>query len=404
MAIAAAARHLHNNWKVVTIVPTQELMNQWQKEYEKNLLHAIGMTIRIGRFGGGRKDTVVNHDIVIATASSSSRYTLLPEPYKGLLIGDECHHYGAEAWSRALEERFEHRLGLTATYEREDDGREKYLDPYFGGVIYSLDYEEALSEKVIADFKIAFIGCRFSGPEAAEYNKADEDASRYRKMLVNQYGLPEEPFGQFMLEANKLHKANQGRASKIAGYYLSAFTKRRHIMAGANAKFDKIWQLRGAIKEADRTIVFAQTREAAERAVRTLDGDNIAGAVLDSTMDMDERRRVFAGFEEGDHELMAAPRLLDEGVDVPAADLGIVLATCRSRRHLIQRMGRVLRLKEDGRLARLAVLFIEGTAEDPRTGAHEDFMDIVADAAQETKIFLADDPEENYTTYLSEKN
>jgi len=402
MAVVAAAGHLFKKWKVVTIVPTHELMNQWHKEFENHLVRSIKMNVRIGRLGGGKSDTLENYDILIATASSSARYLLLPNSYKGLLIADECHHYGAESWSRALEEGFAHRLGLTATYEREDQGREKYLDPYFGGVVYSLDYEEALSENVIADFKIAFIGSRFSPREQVQYEEADDRASRYRKMLINQYGLPEEPFGTFILEVNKLHKANSGRASKIAGYYLSAFTKRRHIMAAANAKLEKIQQLKTAIKEADRTIVFAQTREAAERVVQLLENEDIAGAVLDSTMDMDERRRVFAGFEEGEHELMAAPRLLDEGIDVPSADLGIVLATCRSRRHLIQRMGRVLRRKADGRTARLAVLFIEGTAEDPRTGAHEDFMDIVADAALETRIFSANDQKGSFISYLSE--
>ena len=68
---------------------------------------------------------------------------------------------------------------------------------------------------------------------------------------------------------------------------------------------------------------------------------------------------------------MSAPRVLDEGVDVPAADLAVIVGASRSRRQMIQRMGRILRRKSDGRLARLAVLFVEGTVEDPAAGAHE---------------------------------
>ena len=37
---------------------------------------------------------------------------------------------------------------------------------------------------------------------------------------------------------------------------------------------------------------------------------NIQGAVLDATMDMDERRRVFGEFEEGVTDLIARPKLL----------------------------------------------------------------------------------------------
>ena len=54
---------------------------------------------------------------------------------------------------------------------------------------------------------------------------------------------------------------------------------------------------------------------------------------------------------------------------------------------MIQRMGRVVRKKPDGRLARLAVLFVEGTSEDPRGGAHEDFISFVLDAADDHRVF-----------------
>ncbi len=40
--------------------------------------------------------------------------------------------------------------------------------------------------------------------------------------------------------------------------------------------------------------------------------------------DMSERKEALAAFENRGTELVAAPRLLDEGVDVPAADLAIV--------------------------------------------------------------------------------
>lgn len=119
-------------------------------------------------------------------------------------------------------------------------------------------------------------------------------------------------------------------------------------------------------------------------------------------MDMNERQRVFASFEQGKHDLMAAPRLLDEGVDVPSADLGIVLATSRSKRQLIQRMGRVLRIKPDGRIARIAILFVEGTAEDPNVGAQEDFMEIVKEAASDIVVFRADRSDNEICSYLND--
>jgi RNA polymerase primary sigma factor len=45
--------------------------------------------------------------------------------------------------------------------------------------------------------------------------------------------------------------------------------------------------------------------------------------------------------------MLSAPRILDEGIDVPAADLGIIVGASNSRRQMIQRTGRVLRTKDD---------------------------------------------------------
>ena len=87
--------------------------------------------------------------------------------------------------------------------------------------------------------------------------------------------------------------------------------------------------------------------------------------------------------------MLAAPRVLDEGIDVPAADLAVIVGASRSRRQMIQRMGRVLRRKPDGRRARFAVLFVEGTVEDPRLGAHEAFLGEIIDVADRVSCFPA---------------
>lgn len=118
-------------------------------------------------------------------------------------------------------------------------------------------------------------------------------------------------------------------------------------------------------------------------------------------MDVDDRRMVFADFEDGKSEFIAAPRLLDEGINVPAADFAIVLASCRTRRQIIQRMGRVIRPKADGRVARVAILYVEGTFEDPTLGAHESFMDLVIGSASALQVFPAPSTAEDVSRFLA---
>lgn len=321
VALAATAAQLRRGGRVVVVVPTKDLLNQWRKEIEKRLKGELGMEFSLGLFEGGRDDRFRRPDVLIATVQSGCQNHLLLYSGDGLLVADEVHHYGAERWSLVLEPEFDRRLGLTATYEREDAGVERYLDPYFGGSVFRVDYERALADDVIAPFKIAFVAVEFSREERRLYDENNEKASKRRKKLIDWYGLPEEPFGEFMREVNHLAIGGEGEATGLARGYLSAFSKRRQALAGAREKFSRLADLSAAVRTADKSILFAQTQEAAANAVKRLNGRGVNGAVLTSSMDMSERKEVFAAFENRDTELVAAPRLLDEGVDVPAADL-----------------------------------------------------------------------------------
>jgi hypothetical protein len=48
----------------------------------------------------------------------------------------------------------------------------------------------------------------------------------------------------------------------------------------------------------------------------------------------------------------------------------------------VQRLGRVLRIKPDGRAAHLILLHASGTLEDPARGGHHGFLTQVADVAR----------------------
>lgn len=77
----------------------------------------------------------------------------------------------------------------------------------------------------------------------------------------------------------------------------------------------------------------------------------------------DERRDVLEGFRSGRYNAVVTSRVLDEGVDVPDAELGIIMSGTGSGRELIQRLGRILRPKQDGRKARLVELISRHTRE-----------------------------------------
>lgn len=402
LAIGAMEAHLKRGWKVGIIVPSKELQRQWYQVITEHLNKKLGTDYKIGFLGNGFKQSLTYVDILIAIAKSASVSRMLPKGQKGLIIADECHHYGASSWAKALENGFDRRLGLTATYERSDNGIERYLNKYFDEVVYTLDFEEALSEDIIAPFKVGFLGVRFYPHEQKEYDKVDGECRKLRNKLINEYNLDAEPFEEFMRQINRLADGGSGEGTMLARRYKSAMIKRRDIISNAMQKMEAISLLAPAVRSAERSILFAQTKEATRKASAEMKKAGINSEVLDSDMSMDERKTVFAAFEDGTHELIAAPLLLDEGIDVPSADLAIIVAASRSKRQMIQRMGRVLRKKKDGRMARIVILYVKNTVEDPALGAHETFINEITEAAGDNVVtFDINDDSEEITEFLN---
>jgi RNA polymerase primary sigma factor len=383
VAYYAITNHLletNGNGKVLIIVPNKELQRQWYKK-----LKELGFTDKdMVKFNGYKTDCPIR----IAIVNSAAKYMLNIEP-DGLLIADECHRYATQNFSDALEISYKKRLGLTATYDRDDGGTEQYLAPYFyNGICYSLSYKEALNAGIISPFEVYFIGVDLDSDKKAEYKQYEDYCRKNRYILINKHGISDETFGIFIKEVKILSKSGE-YGSKIAGYYLSAFNKKQHILAGCRSKMAAVMKLRKEIEAANRTIVFTQTKEAANNVVNIVNSvTSKKASVLDSSMKTWERDRVFSDFEKEDGEtvVIAAPRLLDEGIDVPSADLAIILASNRSKRQMIQRMGRVIRKKDDGRPAKIFILYVKDTSEDPNCGAYEEFLDEIIEAGDKVKV------------------
>jgi len=356
----------------------------------------------VGRLGDGGTGSLTTHDVVVAIVNTLRSGDARPIRPKGLLVADECHRY-ASAFNRlALDPRFDRRLGLSATYARDDDGHLAWLDPYFGGSCYQLGYRRAITDGVAARVALALVGVRFEASERDRYDELTEVMGATAGRLTERYGVPREPYAAFMREVNALADgARHDEPATLARRYRLAVTERRRLLAEATGKGDTLDALTPAIRSADRTIVFTQSIASSEDAARRLARRGILAGVVHSRLAMKARRHILHAFASGEISVVSAPRVLDEGIDVPAADLAVIAGASRSQRQMIQRMGRVLRRKDDGRLARFAVLFVEGTIEDPADGAHEGFLDAVTDVAGAMQRFSPTAPAHEVNEFLS---
>jgi superfamily II DNA or RNA helicase len=384
VGVLAAAAAVEMGEKVLILVPGLELLEQWCEGLQRDLPNT-----RVGCFGSGHKDGFDVHDIVVATVQSASKWQILMPNSRGLLIADEAHRYGAAKFALALEPEFDARLGLTATYAREDDGVAGHLDPYFGGVVFTCNYERGLADEILARFRVGLIGVDFTADERELHDEYDEQARTLRRRLILEHGCPPEPFGEFMAAVGQLSEGglDHSRPTRDARRYLNAFSKRRQLLADCRRKHEALADLAPLLASADRGLVFTETRNSADHAAYILREYGISALDFTSALKPWERKERLEDFKRGSVRVLAAPRVLDEGIDVPEANVGVILAASRSKRQMIQRMGRVIRPKADHRPATFVVMYVRGTAEDPALGAHGDFLDQLTDVAEEIACF-----------------
>jgi superfamily II DNA or RNA helicase len=383
LAIAATRLALDRGGRVLVLVPTLELQEQWVREVRRDLPDAT-----VGRLGGGADDDLFACQVLVATPHSAAGVPIdLPSGAVGLVVADEAHRYGAPTWGAALPEDFAMRLAVTATYERGDEGVAEVLEPYFGEVVYRYRYDRAVADGTVAPFAIGLVGVPLDATERSRHEAADRRVRALHRELIGPLGMPREPRALFAAAAAVAATAAGGGAetggaqAAACREYLARVRERRDVAANAAAKLDVVDAAAAALA-GRRSLVFTDTVAQADAAVRRLSSAGVAAETVHGQLPNEQRRIRLAQFRRGRIDALVAPRVLDEGVDVPEADVALVLAAFRTRRQLIQRLGRVLRRKPDGREARLVLAHAIGTAEDPAQGGHGAFLAEVREVAR----------------------
>jgi superfamily II DNA or RNA helicase len=75
-----------------------------------------------------------------------------------------------------------------------------------------------------------------------------------------------------------------------------------------------------------------------------------------------ERKQMLQAFREGELRVLVTSKVLNEGVDVPAASIGVVMSGSGAVREHVQRLGRILR-RLPGKRAILYELIAQNTNE-----------------------------------------
>jgi superfamily II DNA or RNA helicase len=113
-----------------------------------------------------------------------------------------------------------------------------------------------------------------------------------------------------------------------------------------------------------RIIIFHEEIEKAEILKTLLSERGHSVGIYHSQLGNDKRRDNLLQFRRGMLEILVCCRALDEGVDVPEADIAIIAASTASSRQRIQRIGRVIRVHKDKESAKIYTLYATDREEE----------------------------------------
>lgn len=361
VALSIIERALERGDRVVIVVPKKILADQWVGELRRKL--RLGPNT-LGTLGGNKPSFRYEHRVVVSVINSArtrlsdivSYWQSLDEQV--LLIIDECHWAGSEQSRGLFETPADYTLGLSATPERGDDGYDEILVPGLGPVVYRYALRDALDDGLLAPVTALNVYIDLSPWERSEYGRLVDDL---RRVLEDERGLPEgiDPSDPAL---PKLLSALSGRSS-AAKKAERLMSEQRRLLASSPARVSLLAELcRLGVFAQRRSLVFNETIQQAEDAHRLLSAEGLAVVMDHSKMPVEQRERAHRLFAAGSADCLVAVRTVDEGVDVPDADLAVITSGTLNPRQRIQRIGRVVRPKAGG--AAVVSLLAKGTAEE----------------------------------------
>ncbi len=334
VAVMAMARLMRS---ALVITPTIDLLQQWYGVLR------TAFDFEVGMLGGGSSDV---RPLTVTTYDSAYMHMERLGDRFALLVFDECHHLPGPTYGLAAEMSIApFRLGLTATPEREDGG-EARLDTLIGPLVFRREITE-LAGRYLADYDTVTLRVHLSQEEREAYEREREI---YRGFLQEE-GLKLGGKAAWRRFLQLTCRSERGRRAFLA------YRAQRAIAQASEGK-QRLLETLLHHHHQDRVIVFTSDNETVYKISRRF----LIPAITHQTKAR-ERYETLQRFADGSLPFLVTSRVLNEGVDVPAANVGIVLSGSGTVREHVQRLGRILR-RGEGKRATLYEVVAEDTGEE----------------------------------------
>lgn len=341
--------------RLITIISTPQntLSKQWKEEVEAQGLifdesviidgsvqnWASLLTKLLYKNGVGLADHCVFYTTHVTASSdkfTSAFHACLQPGMDVLFVGDETHWLGARKLQKALLPEYKYRIGLSATPSRwfDDEGTAKLVD-YYGSNHFEFTIKDALTEynpitgkHFLVNYFYNISKVQLNDDETREYSAVSKKISRLWRMKDKDYET-----------SIRLERLMEKRANIIKNAE-AKYEELSRIIDDMNTKgrienlivFVSPQQI-NRVKEilAEKGLIFHKLTEAEGTRPKVRFGN------------LSEREYIISKFKSIDYQVIVAIKCMDEGIDIPTADTGILMSSSTNPREYVQRIGRIIR-------------------------------------------------------------
>ena len=331
------AHYLYEGYKPLLIVvaaPYVPLIEQWCDEIAPFGLNPVNLTVAGSAAKRARELQKLNRRLRMGVSDVEavvvSHDTLCTPDFmeavkkfncSRLLIADEAHNLGRQAFVNHPPEFFDYRLGLSATPIRQydEEGTEALFD-FFGPVVFQFALEEAIGRCLVEyDYYVH--------PVYLTDSEMDEWFALTGRIKQNVWrgedGKPDDYLAKLLRDRRALLETASGKVSTLQTLLDKEETSLQHTLVYTSDKGPHQLENVNRLLR-DRHLLYHQL-------------------TAEETVSRERTKRIIDSFQKGEIQFLTAKRVLDEGVNIPQICKAFILASTTVERQWIQRRGRLLR-------------------------------------------------------------
>lgn len=331
---------------VLVLTHSKAILNQWRKEAIKKL--------------GFPANSSLDYRHPVQCDGLKFSFETLQTAYKNtgsyrdvdFLIIDEVHHTAAYSFNGALNIKAHYRMGLSATVE----GREKlsHIVPKIGPMLKPYTLADARRDNIIPDFEWGIHMTYLDVKEQEEFSELSEKIRKlFNYIVADSERKTRELFGKTYRIKTIKDLVDLMEKARYEGKYRSVpedwrnfsnmVLRRRMIIHRSMPKIERAAKIAEESSKGQKVVVFSMLKETCDTISQRLTSAGVKNYVINSDNADKDNFAILEKFKREKNCVLIAAKMLDEGIDIPDAEVGINVSFARTRLQMVQRLGRILR-------------------------------------------------------------